>query len=113
MSDQHPAHDFFASQPVKNANMFLICMILHDWPDAECVTILQHLHKAAKPSMQLVVVDNIMAYACKDTTLSNIPGAADIPHPQEPLLPNMGAVNMVTYLADVQVSLFHFLVIVH
>lgn len=99
---QMQAHDFFTSQPVKNADVFLIRMILHDWPNAECVTILRHLREAAKPSTQLVIVDNIMAYACKDAIISDIPGAADTPHPQEPLLPNMGAANMMSYLTDVQ-----------
>ncbi|KAJ7811162.1 hypothetical protein B0H14DRAFT_3479956 [Mycena olivaceomarginata] len=26
------AHDFFTSQPVKNATVFLLCYIMHNWP---------------------------------------------------------------------------------
>lgn len=87
---------------MKNADVFLLRMILHDWPDAECLTILQHLRDAAQPSTQLVVVDNIMAYACRDTRQSDALGTASVIRPPEPLLPNMGATNMISYLADVQ-----------
>lgn len=104
MLTQYIAHDFFTAQPMKNADVFLLRMILHDWPDAECLTILQYLRAAAQPSTQLVVVDNIMAYACRDTRQSDVLGTADVIRPPEPLLPDMGATNMISYLADVQVG---------
>ena len=27
------AHDFFTKQPIKGADVFLLCWILHDWSD--------------------------------------------------------------------------------
>ncbi|KZV60684.1 S-adenosyl-L-methionine-dependent methyltransferase [Peniophora sp. CONT] len=94
-------HDFFQPQTVTNADVFLIRMILHDYPDQDCLTILRHLRAAARPSTQLVVVDNIMAYACDEPAANEVPGATISP-PPAPLLPNFGEANSVAYLMDVQ-----------
>ncbi|VDB95385.1 unnamed protein product [Peniophora sp. CBMAI 1063] len=94
------AHDFFGPQPVKNADFFLIRMILHDYPDQDCLKILRNLRTAAKPSTQLIVVDNIMSYACDEPAANEIPGAAITP-PPAPLLPNLGQANSTAYLMDV------------
>ncbi|VDB92395.1 unnamed protein product [Peniophora sp. CBMAI 1063] len=98
---QLEAHDFFGPQNVKDADIFLIRMILHDYPHQDCLTILRHLRAAAKRSTQLVIVDNIMAYACEEPAANEIPGAA-LPAPPAPLLPNFGDANSVAYLMDVQ-----------
>ena len=79
-------------------------MVLHDYPDPDCLQILRHLRAAARPSTQLVVIDNIMAYACEEPSANEIPGAA-IPPPPAPLLPNLGEANAAAYLMDVQVPL--------
>ncbi|VDB92390.1 unnamed protein product [Peniophora sp. CBMAI 1063] len=94
-------HDFFSPQPVKDADFFLIRMILHDYPDQDCLKILRSLRAAAKPSTQLIVVDNIMAYACEEPAANEIPGAVVTPLPA-PLLPNLGEANSAAYLMDVQ-----------
>lgn len=41
-------HDFFKPQPAeyKGAQAYFMRLILHDWPDAECATILSHLRDA-------------------------------------------------------------------
>lgn len=95
------AHDFFKPQVVKNVDVFLLRMIMHDYPDSLCIKILSHLRAAAKPSTQLVVVDSLMAYTCEETTSHEIPGAERI-LPPEPLLKNWGDVNLVPYLGDMQ-----------
>jgi hypothetical protein len=96
-------HDFFTPQPVKDADAFLVRMVMHDFPDKHCITILRNLRDAAKPSTQLVVIDNIMAYACEEPGVDDIPGAV-VSIPPAPLLANMGQANLIPYLMDVEVS---------
>ena len=78
---------------------------MHDYPDQDCLQILRNLRVAAKPSTKLVIVDNIMAYACEEPAANEIPGAA-ITLPSAPLLPNLGEANSAAYLMDVQVHRF-------
>ncbi|TFY69031.1 hypothetical protein EVG20_g3321 [Dentipellis fragilis] len=71
-------------QPVKHADVF-VRGILHDWADQYCVKILRSL-RAAAPNTRLLVVDQLVSYACKDEDANDIPGVA----PPAPLLPNWG-----------------------
>ena len=54
------AHDFFAAQPVKGADAYLLRMVLHDWPDAYARTIICALVPALKPGAKVVVQDHVM-----------------------------------------------------
>ncbi|KAG6889611.1 hypothetical protein C0995_016137 [Termitomyces sp. Mi166 len=93
------AHDFFTPQPVTNASVFVLKHILHDWSDPYCAQILKALRAAATPNTKLVVIDNIVAYACHDPTIESglNSGYKEAP---APLLPNYGAVNVMPYLLD-------------
>ncbi|KAJ7479885.1 O-methyltransferase [Mycena latifolia] len=93
-------HDFFAPQPVKNASIFLLRQIIHDWPDDAAVKILAQLRSAATPDAKLVVVDQIIPYATESDLVNSIPGMAR-PAPPAPLLRNMGAAMAVPYWADI------------
>ncbi|KAJ7455082.1 S-adenosyl-L-methionine-dependent methyltransferase [Mycena latifolia] len=93
------AHDFFAPQPTRKVSVFLAQMILHDWSDEYCLKILRLLHAAADKSTKLLIVDNIVEYACNETSTKNIPGAEKA-LPPAPLLPNMGHANTVAYYSD-------------
>ncbi|KAF7368126.1 hypothetical protein MSAN_00878900 [Mycena sanguinolenta] len=84
------AHDFFDPQPLKNAAVFMLRFILHDWSDARCVDILQNLRDAAQPSTQLVIIERI------------IPFATGRPR-RPPLLPNWGVGMAAFYLYDFDV----------
>lgn len=75
--------------------------ILHDWPDKYCLQILRHLREAATPSTRLMLVENLMAYACADKGLSSIPGAT-VTTPPAPLLANGGQSSTISYFQDVQ-----------
>ncbi|KAL9613425.1 MAG: hypothetical protein Q9167_002023 [Letrouitia subvulpina] len=69
------AHNFFEPQPVKNANVYLMRMIFHDWPDAEATTILQNILPALKtPGSRLIIMDTVLP----------VPGA--VPASEEALL---------------------------
>lgn len=51
-------------------------MILHDWSDDACVTILRHLRAAAAPDTQLVIADTVYPELS-----SNFPGVIARPSP--------------------------------
>lgn len=55
------AHDFTQPQPVRGAAVYLLRMILHDWPDVEAITIIQQLVAAMTPgSSRLLIMDTVL-----------------------------------------------------
>ncbi|KAJ7289717.1 hypothetical protein C8J57DRAFT_945931, partial [Mycena rebaudengoi] len=76
-----PVHNFFEPQPVKDAVIYFMRMIIHDWPDAAVKQIMVNMREAAGIHSKLVLFDRGMPY------VSQIPGA---PTPPFPLLPNLG-----------------------
>ncbi|KAJ8093236.1 hypothetical protein PM082_020730 [Marasmius tenuissimus] len=97
------AHDFFTPQPQKNATVFMIKQILHDWSDEYCVKILKQLRASATPDTILLVLESIMPYACHDPSAEDdkaIPGAVPKEAPP-PLIANYGAANELGYLSDI------------
>ncbi|UNI24284.1 hypothetical protein JDV02_010042 [Purpureocillium takamizusanense] len=59
------AHDFFTPQPVHGAAVYLLRMILHNWPDDKAISILQNLLPAlaANPGPQgsrLLIMDTVL-----------------------------------------------------
>jgi len=96
------AHDFFTPQPVKNASVFLLKHILHDWSDQYCTRILDRLRAAATPSTKLLLVENIIQHICHDPNVEGkdaIPGATPHEAPA-PLLPTYGQINDMPYQID-------------
>ncbi|KAH9925247.1 O-methyltransferase-domain-containing protein [Fomitopsis serialis] len=53
-------HDFFHEQPVKNAAVYFLRYILHDWPDDACVLILSELREAMGSDSRILVADMII-----------------------------------------------------
>ena len=53
-------HNFFAAQPVKGADVYLLRMILHDWKDPDAVKILKQLVDAAKPDSRILTMDMVL-----------------------------------------------------
>ncbi|KZO93897.1 S-adenosyl-L-methionine-dependent methyltransferase [Calocera viscosa TUFC12733] len=104
--------DLFAAQPIKNASVFLLRRILHDWSDKYVRKILTTLREAAAPSTKLLIIDSIMHYVCADPTLSKagvVPGWASARRPDAPppLLPNWGTVGIGTYGSDLHMMILH------
>ncbi|KAF5312467.1 hypothetical protein D9619_003730 [Psilocybe cf. subviscida] len=96
------AHDFFAHQPVKNASVFIVKHIIHNWPDAYASEILMRLREAAQVDTKLVLIDNLISFACHDPSDDNgngIPGAIPKEAPN-PLLANYGIANEMMYNMD-------------
>lgn len=100
------AHDFFSSQPIKDADIFLLRYILHNWPDSKAVVILKRLREAATPGKtKVVVIDGIIQYACA-VDRKEIHGAESIlfegerSKVPEGLLPNLGRAEARNYYLD-------------
>ncbi|KAK2074208.1 hypothetical protein P8C59_008431 [Phyllachora maydis] len=54
-------YDFRAEQPVTGARAYFLHSVLHDWPDAECATILARVKAAMRPGYsRLLVCENVL-----------------------------------------------------
>lgn len=99
-------HDFFTPQPVKNASVFLVRYVVHDWSDERTLVIFKHLREAAQPTTKLVIIENIIRVAggaeTEDEEVKKIPGATR-PTAQPPLLPNWGKAAGGVYYYDITV----------
>lgn len=67
-------HDFFKSQLVHHAEVYLLRMILHDWADADAVVILRQLVSAMSSGSRLIIMDSVL------------PRSGSIPSAQERML---------------------------
>ncbi|KAF6792664.1 sterigmatocystin 8-o-methyltransferase [Colletotrichum sojae] len=65
------AHSFFEPQPLQ-ADVYLVKMILHDWPDAESLKILKKLTPAMRPGSKVLFID----YVGKQGTVEESAAAA-------------------------------------
>ncbi|KIK63987.1 hypothetical protein GYMLUDRAFT_57032 [Collybiopsis luxurians FD-317 M1] len=102
-------HDFFTPQPVKNAAVYLLRVICHDWPDSFAQRILLRLREAAAPDTKLLIADFVLPLACADNFgdvqdeddagLAGIQGAETELAPA-PLLPNLGKASANGYWMD-------------
>ncbi|KAL6721250.1 hypothetical protein ACLMJK_000352 [Lecanora helva] len=53
-------HDFFTEQPIKEAQVYLLRWILHDWSDKYAITIIRALARAMGPRSRIVVCEQVM-----------------------------------------------------
>ncbi|KAF5367982.1 hypothetical protein D9758_004424 [Tetrapyrgos nigripes] len=88
-------HSFLSPQPTvsvtRNASIYFLRNILHDWSNAECKKILTHLREAAGPESKskLVAFDALARYTCEDDRLLTEDGFKIQKSPY-PLLGNLG-----------------------
>ncbi|KAJ7101320.1 O-methyltransferase [Mycena belliarum] len=93
------AHDFFTPQPVKDAAVFLMRYVIHDWSNAQAISILTHLREAVTSTTKLVLLEKIVPSVAGDDLHHAIPGAARA-QAAPPLLPNWGVASASTYMYD-------------
>ena len=53
-------HNFFNEQPVKNADVYLLRVVLHDWPDGKAIEILKNLIPALKDGANIVLQEIVI-----------------------------------------------------
>ena len=53
------AGDFFESVPA-GGDLYLLKLILHDWTDAQCVTILHNIRSAIRPGGRVAIIENVL-----------------------------------------------------
>ncbi|KAL5940519.1 hypothetical protein ACKVV1_008184 [Pyricularia oryzae] len=55
-------HDFFKTQPVTDADVYFLRMIMHDWPDEDAKIILQQLGRVLeqRPQARIVIMDTVL-----------------------------------------------------
>lgn len=56
----YQVHDFLTPQPVKDADVYFLRWILHNWSDKYSVRILQNLIPALKPGARIVLNENVL-----------------------------------------------------
>ncbi|KAL9008751.1 MAG: hypothetical protein Q9173_006154 [Seirophora scorigena] len=54
------AHDFFQEQPVRDADVYMLRWILHDWSDKYAARILQALIPALKPGAKVLLLEQVL-----------------------------------------------------
>ena len=68
-------HDFFTEQSIKGAYLYYTRLVLHDWPDEECRTLLRETAKAMKPGFSRILLNETIL---PDKDCSPLLAAADI-----------------------------------
>jgi hypothetical protein len=54
------AGDFFADD-LPPADAYILMEVMHDWPDDQCVTILERIRRAARRAATVLVIENVIA----------------------------------------------------
>lgn len=86
--------DFLVESPVEGCDFYYLKHILHDWPDADCISILKNTRRAmSKPHAKVLVHEGILLHASADNE-----NAAQAP---PPLLPNFGVGAQRRYDQDI------------
>ena len=101
-------HDFFKPQPVKNASMYFVRFVMHDWSDEWCKKLLSQLRAAAGPTSKLIMFEEILRHVCPESG-----PFAQQPAPY-PLLANYGAgMGAFQSAVDIQVRTRSIITVVH
>ncbi|KAJ3819936.1 S-adenosyl-L-methionine-dependent methyltransferase [Lentinula raphanica] len=84
---QLQAHNFFNPQPIKNAAIYFLRLIVHNWPDQDAIKILTNVRSAAGADSKLVLFEMLAKHVAEEDTFTNSGSGPGAPYP---LLPNYG-----------------------
>ncbi|KAG1880138.1 hypothetical protein F4604DRAFT_1620152 [Suillus subluteus] len=121
-------HDFFLPQPPlppsdlsRHPAVYILRVVLHDWPDARARHVLLNLRLASSPETRLIIADHVLPLACVDegvrsakhehqksegekwtldSVLAHLEGAHGTLAPA-PLLPNLGEASATPFSMDI------------
>lgn len=121
-------HDFFLPQPPlpssdfnQHPAVYILRVVLHDWPDARARHVLLNLRLASSPETKLIIADHVLPLACVDegvrsakhehqksdggkwtldSVLAHLEGAHGTLAPA-PLLPNLGKASATPFSMDI------------
>jgi ubiquinone/menaquinone biosynthesis C-methylase UbiE len=85
--------DFFKDAPVEGCDFYYLRHVLHDWPDSECIKILDNVRKAVKPGSKLLIHELVLQHVARDEH-----GQGE--QAPKPLLPNYGMGRVRLYQQD-------------
>ncbi|KAF9034506.1 O-methyltransferase-domain-containing protein [Rhodocollybia butyracea] len=92
---QFKALDFLLEVPVSGCDIYFLKNILHDWPDKECIEILNGIKGVMSPMSRVLVHEYILQHANKESESATKLAP-------EPLLPNYGVGGIRSYNLDLE-----------
>ncbi|KAH7325589.1 S-adenosyl-L-methionine-dependent methyltransferase [Stachybotrys elegans] len=66
-------HDFFNANPIKEADVYWLRYVIHDWSDDYCITILKNIRVSMGPQSRILVCDQVMNTTNGDVQLPSAP----------------------------------------
>ncbi|KZV83925.1 S-adenosyl-L-methionine-dependent methyltransferase [Exidia glandulosa HHB12029] len=90
--------DFVKQRPLSGCNYYYLKHVLHDWPDADCVPILENIRASMTSSGSKLLLHE---FTLRDATRQRGAVTAGSAHAPRPLLPNFGAGVLRHHLMDV------------
>ncbi|KIY47920.1 S-adenosyl-L-methionine-dependent methyltransferase [Fistulina hepatica ATCC 64428] len=99
-------HDITNPQPIHDAAVFFLRVVIHVFGRTSAIHILSNLRASATPDTKLVLIEQIIPYACPYNDVSGHPvaGTKDLfPSPPPPLV-NFGRFTSLGYLLDLQMA---------
>ncbi|KAI0349362.1 S-adenosyl-L-methionine-dependent methyltransferase [Trametes cingulata] len=103
--EEHKPFELAGVGTVSQPSVFLARAVAHNWPDKDVKVILSILRRAAGPHTKLLLVDNLLPYACIDDKTDMEGGSSEgavrslVPE-GSPLLPNLGKASANGYILD-------------
>lgn len=90
-------YNFFDPQPVKNADVYYLKVVLHDWHDAEVEMILANIKAVMSRNSKLMLQERVLLPSYSDDTWP-----ASMAKAPEPLLPNYGGGSVGAQFSDLK-----------
>jgi len=88
------AQDFFNGQPASRISsppdIYILRSVTHNWPDSEVVAMLRNLRNACGPNTKLLLIDQVLTYACRSSGDGQVIPKTNKSIVPSPLLGNLG-----------------------